>query len=402
MSRRGRADEFAAVVEGTRTPADVSDDAREFYAIVSRLRDVEAPAMRPEFAADLRERLMTAAPTALAELPPMRAGKSSAKETRLVDDSWSTTRRLRIATATLVVCATAGGVAAASQSALPGDPLYQVKRGLEWMQVATAGSDQNRGDVLLDQASERLSEAEQLAASRPDDPRTSSLISDTLDDFEQQATDGSDALVDDYRSSGDPASIAEVREFADESVSRLGDLGQIVPPDLQRDLVDAAGVLTEIDGQARDTCELCSTLTPLQLSPSLSDLAQTTQSVVDAVPGDLGSAGGGDATQQPPIKHPTLPVLPGNPGDNGSGHQGGRQGQGDSQQTGGGRSHQPRLPLPTGGGSTTSPTLPLPSIPGLPKPSIPVPSVPVPSVPLPSLPVPALPTLPLPTILPVP
>jgi Domain of unknown function (DUF5667) len=392
MSTRRRADEFAGLVDGVRAPDDVSAGAREFFAIVARLRDVEAASMRPEFAADLRERLMTAAPTALAELPPpIRAREASGKETRLVDDSWRT-RGLQIATTTLLVCATAGGVAAASQSALPGDPLYQVKRGLEWVQVVTAGSDQDRGDVLLNQASERLAEAERLAISRPDDPRTSSLISSTLDDFEQQATDGSNALVDDYRADGDPASIVEVREFADESSTQLDDLGRLVPPDVQRDVVDAAGVLTNIDGRARDTCETCSALEPLQLSSGLSQLSATTQGVLDVLPGALGSATGGDGGQQPPVQLPTLPAPTGSPGDNDPTHQGGHNPNGGHQTTDGtgGQGHHPQLPLPTGGGVTTPPSIPLPSVPGVPLPT---------SVPLPSLP---LPSLPLPTILPLP
>jgi hypothetical protein len=385
MSTMRRAQEFADVVDGSR-PADstVSAEALEFYAIVSQLRDVEAPQLRPEFAAGLREQLMAEAPTALADLPPVR--EVLEKETRVVDESWRA-RGLRVATTTMLVCATAGGVAAASQSALPDDPLYQVKRGIEWVQVATAGSDQDRGDVLLNQATERLAEAERLAIESPDDPRTSSLIAGALDDFEQQATDGSNALVDDYRANGDGTSIVDVREFADESSTTLDDLGRLVPPDVQGDVVDAATVLTQIDGQALDACATCSPLEPLKLSAELSQLAETTQSVLDVLPGALGPATGGDGGQAPPVQVPTLPILTGNGGGDGS-TQGGQGPGGDDQTTGDGGT---QLPLPTGGGSTTVPSIPLPSVPGLPLPS----SVPLPSVPLPSLPLP----LPLPTLL---
>jgi hypothetical protein len=399
MSTRRRAQEFADLVDGVRSPDDASDAAQEFFAIVARLRDVEAPQLRPEFAVALRERLMAAAPTALAELPPAR--EISEKETRVVVDETWRTRGLKIATATVLVCATAGGVAAASQSALPGDPLYQVKRGLEWVQVTTAGSDEARGNVLLDQATERLAEAERLAISRPDDPRTSSLISGALNDFEQQATDGSDTLVDDYRADGDPVSIVVVREFADDSSTQLDDLGRLVPPDVQGDVVDAAGVLTDIDSHARDICPTCSPLAPLDLSPTLSELEQTAGSVLDVLPGDLGVTPGGGG-QQPPIDLPTLPVITGHQGGDGSPGQGGGAqghsgpgGQTNGAPSGGGGQGQgpqtPELPLPTGGGGvTTPPSIPLPSVPGVPLPS----SVPIPPLPLPSLPLPTL--LPLP------
>jgi hypothetical protein len=391
MSTRRRAEEFAEVVDGARAPDSASAEALEFYALVAQLRDIESPAMRPEFAADLRSRLMTAAPAALAELPPVR--EVSGKETRFADDDGWRVRGLRVAVTTLLVCGTAGGVAAASQSALPGDPLYQVKRGIEWIQVATAGSDEDRGDVLLNQATERLAEAERLAISRPDDPRTSSLIGGALDDFEQEAADGANALVDDYRADGDAASIVEVRQFADESAARLDDLGRLVPPDAQGDVVDAAGVLTQIDSQAREACEICSALEPLQLSSGLIQLAASTQSVLDVLPGDLGSATG-DGGQQPPAQLPTLPVPTGGTGD-GSG-QGGQSPGGSSPATGG-QTALPQTPLPTGGDVTTPTDIPLPSVPGVPLPS----SAPLPSAPLPSVPVPSVP-LPLPTLPPLP
>jgi hypothetical protein len=411
MPARRRADEFAAVVDGARPLDDAtSDQAREFAAIVARLREVEGPSMRPEFAAQLRGSLMAEAATALADLPRPAAAERSDRSDRAgardADRRWSV-RGLQVTTTTLLVCATAGGVAAASQSALPGDPLYQVKRGLEWVQVTTAGSDQDRGDVLLDQASERLDEAEQLAISRPDDPRTASLIAGALDTFQQQATDGSSALVDDYRADGDPASIVEVRDFADTSSTQLDDLSRIVPPDAQRDVVDAAGILTGIDDHARDTCATCSPLAPLQLPSHLRTVADTAKDVLDVVPGVLGSATG-DGGGQPPIELPTLPILSGSPdpGDTGAdGSQGSGDGQ-SSDQGGGGRNathhhsgssqnggqngghsggQQPQLPLPTGGGSTSSPSLPLPSVPGVPLPTVPLPSLPLPSVPLPTL-----------------
>lgn len=56
-----------------------------------------------------------------------------------------------------------GGVAAASQDALPGDSLYGLKRGIEDFKLnyMSDGADQ-RGVAYLDQASTRLSEARRL------------------------------------------------------------------------------------------------------------------------------------------------------------------------------------------------------------------------------------------------
>ncbi|MFI9768111.1 DUF5667 domain-containing protein [Streptomyces sp. NPDC052415] len=55
-----------------------------------------------------------------------------------------------------------GGVAAASGDALPGDSLYGLKRGIEDFKRGLTDSDSERGQVFLDQASTRLSEARRL------------------------------------------------------------------------------------------------------------------------------------------------------------------------------------------------------------------------------------------------
>ncbi|WP_037674599.1 DUF5667 domain-containing protein [Streptomyces griseus] len=56
-----------------------------------------------------------------------------------------------------------GGVAAASSDALPGDSLYGLKRGIEDFKLQyLAEGDGERGEVYLDQASTRLSEARRL------------------------------------------------------------------------------------------------------------------------------------------------------------------------------------------------------------------------------------------------
>lgn len=78
------------------------------------------------------------------------------------------TRRLSrpaLAIAALFMLATAGwGASLAAASALPGSPLYGLKRGEEWIQLTTAFSDSQRGEVLGSLARRRLAEAEAAAA----------------------------------------------------------------------------------------------------------------------------------------------------------------------------------------------------------------------------------------------
>ncbi len=51
------------------------------------------------------------------------------------------------------------GISAASENASPGDALYGVKRSTERAQLAMAGSDVTRGQLSLDFAQTRLTEA---------------------------------------------------------------------------------------------------------------------------------------------------------------------------------------------------------------------------------------------------
>lgn len=55
------------------------------------------------------------------------------------------------------------GASTVAASALPGSPLYGVKRGEEWLALHTAWSDERKGQVLLTIAAHRLDEVRRLA-----------------------------------------------------------------------------------------------------------------------------------------------------------------------------------------------------------------------------------------------
>jgi hypothetical protein len=81
-------------------------------------------------------------------------------------------RRIR-ARGAIVIGVAAGamavsGISAASESASPGDALYSVKRQTERAQLAIAGSDVTRGQLSLDFARTRLSEAVAMAGNEPE------------------------------------------------------------------------------------------------------------------------------------------------------------------------------------------------------------------------------------------
>lgn len=108
--------------------------------------------------------------------------------------SWPFMRRYAVALASLLVVfavlMSGVGVAYAAEGSLPGDALYPVKTGLETAQLALTFSSEGRGELLRQQADQRLSEIQALiAAGRQQDiGAAASSYAHTLQLLEQTAS----------------------------------------------------------------------------------------------------------------------------------------------------------------------------------------------------------------------
>ncbi|MFE4976884.1 DUF5667 domain-containing protein [Kitasatospora sp. NPDC056651] len=130
------------------------------------------------------------------------------------------------------------GAAAASSNALPGDSLYGLKRGLEGLRLDFAGSDSERGELLLDSAATRLGEAKALVG------RTgpAGALSDTtveqvrraLDDMHADALKGRELLRSVYRSNGSLDPMRALAGFAHDEDGRWSELQGRLPAQLTR------------------------------------------------------------------------------------------------------------------------------------------------------------------------
>ncbi|MFE7134377.1 DUF5667 domain-containing protein [Streptomyces sp. NPDC057638] len=182
VSAHRRANAFARAVEDQ--AAGQPDDAveptgqRELLALAAELSAMPRPQLDPEVKVVQRAQLVAAMEAMFQEataggnapagplVPEQRkGGRGVHRASRL--------RRLRprsrwskgLAAGGLTVGVAAGaftGVAAASSDALPGDTLYGLKRGMEDIRLGMADGDSDRGELYLDQASTRLSEARRL------------------------------------------------------------------------------------------------------------------------------------------------------------------------------------------------------------------------------------------------
>ncbi|AUG77959.1 hypothetical protein CFP65_3153 [Kitasatospora sp. MMS16-BH015] len=128
------------------------------------------------------------------------------------------------------------GAAFASSNALPGDALYGMKRGLEGLRLDLAGSDSERGALLLDQASTRLEEAQNLLgrAGREDglSPAAVDQVRRALDDMHAEAVRGRELLRSVYRSNGSLAPMRKLATFADGEDGRWAAIQGQLPPQL--------------------------------------------------------------------------------------------------------------------------------------------------------------------------
>jgi len=260
FTARRRAEDFANAVAGdARGTSTHHAEFDELVGVVSALRTHQQAVPHAEFAADLRERLMVDAATALTPgnvnlLLPVRT--RGARERRLV----------AVASAAVLIGGTAT-MAAAAQNALPGEALYPIKRGIERAEVGLSISPAGRGRDLLHQASDRLSEVEGLLAS--DSVRSEPQIPATLNEFSAQATEGAGLLLESFRETRDPSSVVEVRTFAADGIVLLEGLAGSVSPDAQDELAAAALTLGDIDQEAAALCSACAPDLPELQVPGL-------------------------------------------------------------------------------------------------------------------------------------
>lgn len=243
---RRDAEAFAAAVDDPTSTAD--GRYADLLSCVAVLREQEIPAPRPEFVADLRMQLMDAADTLL--LPD---GAELAPVVPLVAPQSRRQRRLSVAAAAFVVIGGSAGVAAAAESALPGDALYPIKRGIESAQVSLNSSDSGKGQDLLRQASTRLQEVDSLLAGH----ESIDKITSTLSAFQHSAASGADLLFVAYQRDGDPQDISRLRTMIGSQLAQLDALAAEAPADSRPEFEAARALLADLDQQASVLCGAC-------------------------------------------------------------------------------------------------------------------------------------------------
>lgn len=293
---RRRAEQFAAVVNGESTRGAYDDRYDDLLLLVAALRAVPEPEARPEFIADLRSRLVAEA----AATPLTAAAEADRLRLRPVDPGRVRNpreRRIGLALGGLALVGATATMAVVAQSALPGDTLYPLKRGIENAHAGFSVGDDGKGSTVLANASTRLSEIEALARDGRGDDHPAA-VSDTLNDFTEQATEAADLLLASYADKGDPADVTKVRTFTATSMSSLADLDGQLPESAEDEWVHAVTTLLRIDDQAKLTCPTCEGTDLTTITPTLPTI------------GTGYGTGTLPAVNLPDIAPPTTLVLP--------------------------------------------------------------------------------------------
>jgi hypothetical protein len=277
-----KADAFAALLDGS-PKAGTQDPALAHLAqLTQRLSSVPQPS--PAFKAALRQQLVhaaahpaTAAATATSALhalprprvsPGHGAGGAagtgtSGTSSAIMGIGKSAPLWIKLFTGVTAAAVSATGVGIGAHRALPGDPLYFVKKQVEAVQLDLASGSQDKAKTQLGFAHARLNELNQLIKREHVTP-TSKLSSATeghirglLQAWAQDAGVATTSLIEQIRSLGSAASTAklsaELRQtlatFTTNQFAQLGGLLASVPTGpLQSLTVSALGYLQRVDG----------------------------------------------------------------------------------------------------------------------------------------------------------
>lgn len=251
MIRRPHARDADAFQEALGSTRPASGELAELVRTAETLcASAAATAPREEFRVALRERLMVEA----AETLVQQEHAGAAPAARPVAAPSPVRRRVAALAGTAVAAVGAVGMVTTSASAVPGDALYPVKRGVENVELALQRGETERGDYRFELAAERLEEATALVAQgAADGPTVSSLLTD----FTRHAEAGAAEHFTVFGEAATPASVEAVNAFVTTSAAELGALSGLAPAGADAALRDAAGAVADLAGQAARLCGAC-------------------------------------------------------------------------------------------------------------------------------------------------
>ncbi|MDX8037534.1 DUF5667 domain-containing protein [Lentzea sp. BCCO 10_0856] len=226
---------FARAVEGGPQPVGRDNDLADDLAIVELLRSMDV-GPDAETRARMKQRILTAPPPEKPlVLPSVRRVGARA--------------RLAVAAAAVLclLLSLAGMSVLLSRDALPGDPLYGIKRTTESASLGLTFDDESRALKHLEFAASRVTEMETLAE-RAADP---SAQLTALADLNTDAVEGARQFTT-YATSSDEKALPALRDWALAQYVKLGTLRPRLPGDAGAHADTTMWLLASIAQRAHD------------------------------------------------------------------------------------------------------------------------------------------------------
>jgi hypothetical protein len=244
--------------QGGKSGAEPNDPrlAGEFAVLLRLSRSADATAPTQEARERMRAKVMADLPVILTE--QTRAARTTTLSTpaKGVAKQRVTGPRGRLAIAVgaafCLVIALCGMTMLLSNSALPGDPLYGVRRTVESAAMGLTFGDESKGLKHLGYAADRVSDIESLAARYPDtaDSPAGDYLT-ALADFNSDAAAGSTDLTD-YASGNGPDVLNQLHDWAGQQFTRLTTVRPKLPAEAQTAADRSRTLLTRIETRATD------------------------------------------------------------------------------------------------------------------------------------------------------
>ncbi|MER7857470.1 DUF5667 domain-containing protein [Amycolatopsis japonica] len=283
---RADGDRFADLVDGTESPDD--DEFAHELALVGGLRELGAGGA-PDAETRQRIRDEIAGRLAEAEAAPKRRGHAVAN---------------LAAAAVALVLALGGITLLLSKDALPGDPLYGIKRAGESASLGLTFDEQDKAKKHLEFAANRVGELDELT--RQGAPTAAYFTG--LADFETDLRAGVSQLTALVTDQGGQTRLTELRSWARQQSDRLGLQIDLAPTEA-RDKFSAARAL--LDKVQERTTDLGSRLVCYTITTGSSDELGAVPAAGDCVRNpDSPDAVLPPVTSSPPSSAPSATPTP--------------------------------------------------------------------------------------------
>ena len=278
--KRTDIDALARLLDGDVAETTVSGDARALAALAVALESSAAPPHthasastagaphaiatlpRPDFRNELRATLIEAARAQTANPPILTRLRQTVDDTTT---RWRYSTRVAAATGATAFALSSGGVAVASQQALPNDALYGIRLTLEDVRLLLISDPVARAEQRLAYATERIDDAEAVAQEGD-----FAAAAKALEEADATARLAAGELISVAQERQDPKVLDSLEVWTDEQRTRLDDLGPILGGEASVSLDSVIVALSRISSRLTvlGDCSACASIDGFNVIPA--------------------------------------------------------------------------------------------------------------------------------------